>query len=470
MPRDGRTLPHNILEEMRFRAIEAYQAGKGVAEIAKLLGVHWGSVSRWLTKWRRDGQRALKERKATGRPPKLDCKRHGKAILKLVKHPATEFGYEHPLWTCERIRQVISAELNLAVSVPTLWRELKKLKLSCQKPERRALEQDPKARARWIATEWPRIKRLARRQRALLFFEDESVVRLTPTVGRTWAPVGKTPIVRVTGKRASVLVMSALSLQGRLFFKIPSERVNATVFIDFLKELLAEYPKRKIFVIADQASPHIAKNVKAFVAGQKRLELFYLPTYSPDFNPDEGVWSHLKSQELKAHQATNKEELIKKTREALKRMAKSPALIRSFFKRCNITSLMKRPIRTSWRRILRASLNFWAAAKRLNQARSAAVSALKRLWPRAGDRCWSHARCGASSAWRAFLMGWRQKQTACKRVGGSLWRIEYWCWWPIDSAVLAASTRWRNGWRAILSVDVMERGFWLAGNSRVAYG
>src|SRR5215469_10810554 len=155
-----------------FRAIEAHQAGKGVGEIAKLLGVHWGSVSRWLTKWRRDGQRALKERKATGRPPKLDCKRHGKAILNLVEHPATEYGYEHPLWTCQRIRQVISAELDLVVSVPTLWRELKKLKLSCQKPERRALEQDPKARARWIATEWPRIKRLARKQRALLFFED----------------------------------------------------------------------------------------------------------------------------------------------------------------------------------------------------------------------------------------------------------------------------------------------------------
>ena len=125
---------------------------------------------------------------------------------------------------------------------------------------------------------------------------------------------------------------------------IPSERVNATVFIDFLKELLTEYPKRKIFVIADQASPHIAKSVKAFVAGQKRLELFYLPTYSPDFNPDEGVWSHLKSQELKAHQATNKEELIKKTDEALKRMAKRPALIRSFFKRCRDHLNYERPI------------------------------------------------------------------------------------------------------------------------------
>src|SRR5207244_10996505 len=163
------------------------------------------------------------------------------------------------LWTCQRIRQVISAELNLVVSVPTLWRELKKLKLSCQKPERRALEQDPKARARWIAPEWPRIKRLARKQRALLFFVGESVVRLTPTVGRTWAPVGKTPIVRVTGKRASVLVMSALSLQGRLFFKIQSEKVNATVLIDFLKEFLAALRNQKILEIEDQQSAILAK-------------------------------------------------------------------------------------------------------------------------------------------------------------------------------------------------------------------
>ena len=337
MLRDGRKLPHDLLEEMRFRAIEWHQSGKSVSEIANLLGLHWGSVSRWLTRWRRQGRRALKARKASGRPPKLDCKRYGKAILKLVKHPATDYGYEHPLWTCQRIAQVLRAELKLTVSIPTLWRRLKKLKLSCQKPERRALEQDPKARAQWLSTEWPRIKRRAKQQHALLFFEDESVVRLTPTVGRTWAPVGQTPVVRVTGKRASVLVMSALGLQGRLFFTLPSEKVNATVFIEFLKALLAEYPSRKLFVIADQASAHTAKRVKAFVASQPRLELFYLPAYSPDFNPDEGVWSHLKSQELKAHQATNKEELTKKTRQALKRMAKSPALIRSFFKRCNIT-------------------------------------------------------------------------------------------------------------------------------------
>ena len=334
---DGRALAHNILEEMRFRAIKAYQQGKGVLEIAEWLGLHWGSVSRWLTKWRRGGDQALQERRATGRPRKLNCQRHGRIILKLVKRPATKYGYEHPLWTCQRIAQVIRHELNVVVSIPTLWRALKKLNLSCQKPERRALEQDPKARARWLKARWPQIKRQAREKRALLFFEDESVVRLTPTVGRTWAPVGKTPIVRVTGNRASALVMSALNLRGRLYFTLPSETVNAAVFIDFLKVLLGEYPQRRIFVIADRAPAHIAKKVRAFVARQKRLKLFYLPTHSPDFNPDEGVWSHLKSQELKAHQATNKKELVQKTKAALRRMGKHAALIRSFFKRSNIT-------------------------------------------------------------------------------------------------------------------------------------
>jgi transposase len=280
MPQNGRMLSHDVLEEMRFRAIQAYQGGKSVGEIAKLLGVHWGSVSRWITKWRRGGESALKERKATGRPPKLDFERHGRAILKLVTHPATKYGHQHPLWTAPRLRQVIGAELNLVVSVPTLWRELKKVKLSCQKSKGRALEQESKARARWMAIEWRRIKRLARKQRALVFFEDEPVVRLTPAVGRSRAPRKKTPPVRsVTGKRAGVLVLSAVSLQGRMLFKIPSGRVNATIFIDFLRELLAEYPKRKIFVIADQARPHIAQRVKAFVAGEKRLELFYLPAH-----------------------------------------------------------------------------------------------------------------------------------------------------------------------------------------------
>ncbi len=202
---------------------------------------------------------------------------------------------------------------------------------------RAALEQDPVARRKWLREEWPAIKRRAAKERALIFFEDESCVRLTPTVGRTWAPVGKTPIIRVTGKRASICVMSAINSAGRLFFSIPNRTINAEIYITFLKGLLAEYPHRRVFVVADKAGPHIAAATRSFAKGQSRLVLFDLPSYSPDFNPDEEVWSHLKHHELKGHNARDKKGLRQRTVRALRRMKQRPPLVRSFFYRTGVT-------------------------------------------------------------------------------------------------------------------------------------
>ena len=131
--------------------------------------------------------------------------------------------------------------------------------------------------------------------------------------------------------------MSAVSPDGRLFFSIPDQMVDAQVFIQFLKDLLKEFPKRKIFVIADQASSHSALDTLAFSFNKKRLRLFLLPSYSPDFNPDEKTWDHLKNQELKAHQAYDKDSLQTLTVKKLNKMKKNKTLIRSFFKRSNVT-------------------------------------------------------------------------------------------------------------------------------------
>ena len=333
MSKDGRQLDHQTLQTMRLRAIAAHQDGNGVNEIAKLFGLHRGSVSRWITLYRREGKRALRSRKAPGPRRKLDCKIHGAKILKIVKRPADEFEFENPLWNCKRIQRVVRLELGISVSVPTIWRGLKKLNLSSQKPERRAVEQDPQQREAWLKQEWPKIKAFARRRAALIFFEDEAGIKLTPTVGRSWGIKGERPIIQVTGKRGGVCAMSAVSPNGRLFFSIPRARVNSDIFIQFLKGLLQEYPRRSLVVIADQASAHTSKKTGIFVKQQKRLSLFYLPPYSPDYNPDEHAWDHLKNHALKAHGATSSDGLARETRKQLRRMSKRPELIRSFFYR-----------------------------------------------------------------------------------------------------------------------------------------
>jgi transposase len=251
--------------------------------------------------------------------------------------PATHYGFGNTLWTCRRIKDVLRKELRLSVSVPTVWRGLRILGLSCQKPERRAIEQDPVARREWLEEEWPAIRALAKKENALLFFQDEAGIHLTPTVGHTWGKAGRRPTIPVTGKRGCISTMSAVTPDGRLFFMIPRERVNASVFISFLMGLLRENPRRKVFVIADQASSHTARGTKEFVKSEPRLKLFYLPPYSPDYNPDERVWDHLKNHAMAGHSATNKSVLRRKTLRALRTMQSHPALVRSFYLRTPVS-------------------------------------------------------------------------------------------------------------------------------------
>lgn len=281
----------------------------------------------------------MRPRKATGRPRKLDCTRFGREIRRIVGHPATRYGFDSPLWTCRKLREVFRKELKLRVSVSTVSRGLRRLRLSCQKPERRAVEQDPVAREKWLKEEWPAIRKLAEQQNALLFFEDEAGVHLTPTVGRTWGPVGRRPTVPVTGKRGCISTISAVTPDGRLSFMIPREKVNATVFISFLKALLREHPKREVFVITDQASSHTAAATREFVRSEPRLRHFYLPPYSPDYNPDEKVWDQLKNRKLAAHGATDKRALRTKTHRALRSIQARQSLVRSFYKRTIISMI-----------------------------------------------------------------------------------------------------------------------------------
>ncbi len=327
----GKSLSHEVLETYRFRALTLRKKGKKVKEIAEFFGVHPNSVSRWFVTKNTHGWRALKSKKATGPSMKLQTTEMDE-LLRQLKQPSTDFGFETPLWTCKRVGYLIRKTTKKKLHNSNVWRLLKNLGLSNQKPERRAMQQNPKEVKRWLKEEWPKIQEHALRWQAMLYFQDESGISLTPNLGKTWAPKGKTPFVKVTGRRGGFCVSSAISPAGRLVFRLEKGNVNAGVFIDFLSQIRKQHKHRKVIVITDQAKPHTARKTRQFAEQNKKsFALYYLPPYSPKLNPDEHVWVYLKENKLKTHQAETTPELKRLTFGAMKSIQMRPPLIQSFF-------------------------------------------------------------------------------------------------------------------------------------------
>lgn len=269
-----------------------------------------------------------------GGRPRLLAALDMERINDIVLEPASAFGFESDLWTVGRLRRVIREQYGVTVSPDTVWRRLREAGFTYQKPERRYFEVNEKAREEWLRVDAPRIRADVRKFRAILYFQDESNVSLTAFLGKTWGFRGQTPQVSVTGKRGGVTAMSALSGQGRLLFRLFSQRIASAQVIYFLGQMLQHHPRRHLVVVMDQAPPHVSQKTRGYIDSQRRLHVHYLPKYSPDWNPDEKVWNHLKHHELKGHQAKTKEELRTLTQRKLATMSRNPSLLRGLFFRC----------------------------------------------------------------------------------------------------------------------------------------
>jgi len=319
--------------EIRVRAVEAVCRGLPVGEVADAYGIDRTTLYRWVTRFDDKGSDGLRRKMGSGRPrllEDLDADR----LVEIVLEAATTFGFETDLWTIGRLHRVVQEEFATTISHDTIWRRLREAGLTYQKPERQYFEMDEESRDEWMRTEAPKIRRTVKKYRALLYFQDEANVSLTAFLGKTWAPCGHTPRQKVTGKRGGVAALSAINGMGRLIFKLHEKRINSDEVIAFLGQMLRHHRRRHLVVVMDQAPPHTSKKTMAYVAEQSRLHVYHLPKYSPDWNPDEKVWNHLKHQELKGHQAKTKIELREMTQSKLEKMSKNPSLLRGIFFRC----------------------------------------------------------------------------------------------------------------------------------------
>jgi transposase len=330
---DARSLSAEGQEALRKRAVRAVLSGMKQTAAARTFGVARGTVARWMREYCQGGEAALDQR-PQGRPPAPKLKGEQKeAIVALVEtYSPDQVGLPGSLWTRETVGALIRKRFGLALSVWTVGRYLRRWGLTPQKPARRAYEQDPEAVRRWLEVEYPEIRKQAKAEEAEIHWGDEMGVRSDYQAGYTWGRKGRTPVVRGTGQRFRCNVISTLTNQGVLRFRVFRENFNGEVFIDFLRRLVRDRG-RKIYLIVDCHPVHTSRKVHRWVERhQAEIRLIYLPPYSPELNPGEFLNQDVKTNAAGRWRPSTREQMMGTLRSYLRSTQKYQDVVRSFFR------------------------------------------------------------------------------------------------------------------------------------------
>jgi len=326
--------------EIKKKIAEAAKSGNSITHLSNLFGYHRNSIRQWIKKEKTNPTFLRQKKPGSGRPSAFSGN-FGKRLISIIARPASKFGFETDFWTTGRIQRICRDELKLKVSRMSIHRTMIKFEQSYKKPQKRYFEASKDKQTKWVKNDLQEIKKLIKTKKAILYFEDESTIQLPPVIAKTWGPIGKKIIQKVTGNRGSVSAISAVSSSGHLIFNIhkAGKRFSSNDIINFLTNMLKHHPGRHLVVVMDQAPCHRSNKVKKFIAEQKRLHVFYLPPRSPEFNPDEKIWKHLKHHELKSHTAKNTKELLRLARSKLRSLAQDRQKVRGIFKLCEMAHL-----------------------------------------------------------------------------------------------------------------------------------
>ena len=283
---DARSLPGAAQAALRNRAVQAVLDGMTQAQAARVFGVHPNAVNRWVKRYRQGGWDALSERRRgrrAGEQAALSASQQQEVIALVRDATPDQLGLPGFLWTREAVAELIAGRYAIGMAPTTVGLYLRSWRFSPQKPQRRALEQNPVAVARWLEETYPAICAQARREGGVVVWLDELGVRSDDAAGRSWAPVGQTPVIKRTGKRFGVNLIGAISNQGLLRFRLFSGSFAGPVLVDFLRRLVRDLAGRKVHLIVDGHPVHRAKLVSGWVEQRPtRIELHFLPGYSPE--------------------------------------------------------------------------------------------------------------------------------------------------------------------------------------------
>jgi len=328
---DGRKLKHEVLTELRKRAVARVQEGESPEAVIRAMGFSRACIYNWLAMYRAGGWDALDARKRGGRPRKVKGRMLGWIYRTVVGKDPRQYRFPFALWTRNAVAAVIHEKYGIRLSANSVGRLLAQLGITPQKPLWRAYQQDPERVRKWVLEEYPSIAREARRMKAEIWFGDESGVRSDYHAGTTWGRKGETPVVRSTGARYRLNLLSAVNRKGLMRFMLEERGLNAAVVCRFLDRLMAG-SSTPVFLIWDGHPVHRSRKVAETVRRYEgRLRVFVLPGYSPELNPDEYVWREVKAHRLGRAGVFTFADIKSKALGALRHVARRPDKIRSFF-------------------------------------------------------------------------------------------------------------------------------------------
>ncbi len=325
------------LEHRRRLAVQRLLEGYPAEEVAEFLNVSARTVWRWLALFRAEGPKGLTARPVPGRPHKLTSTQE-KIVLRWLRLNPTVLGFATELWSAPRLAQLIEQEFDIRFNPRSLCVWLRDRGFTPQMPQRVPRERDPMEIEAWLATDWPRIKKKARRRGASLVLIDESGLLMAPLLRRTWSPKGKTPkLVQKSGTREKVSIASALWVSPHRDRLGLFSRTLVNGYFDnwyvaaFLEALLKELPGQLI-VVWDGGNMHKGDPIRGTErAFADRLILEKLPPYAPMLNPVEPLWGWLKHSRLNNFAPRDAIELDERAVAELTAIQDDQALLQSFW-------------------------------------------------------------------------------------------------------------------------------------------
>lgn len=332
--KDARTLPREAQEALRKRAVAAVESGISMVDAAKAFGVSRYAIHLWMKAYKQEGEEGLKNRRkgpAKGFGKRLSATQE-KQVKEWVmgKHPE-QLQLPFYLWTRQAVRELIEDQFGKQVGLSTVGNYLKTWGFTPQKPVRRAFEQNNAAVQCWLTETYPAIARRAKEEKALIYWGDETGLRSDHQTGRSYGLKGKTPVIPGTGQRFSINMISAITNRGNLNFMTFDGTFRVNTFKEFMRRLCKQ-AGRKIFLIVDGHPVHRAKLIQNWREEHRsEIELFYLPGYSPELNPDE-LWNQdLKSNALGNRRPRTKAQMKADVQSYGRSTQRHPEIVKGYF-------------------------------------------------------------------------------------------------------------------------------------------